>query len=359
MKKAWVGLLGIVSALGPLGCSTGSFPGLGYLLQAGRGQLALSWGGRPLEEVMRDPQTSPELKRLLEETHPIREFGIRHGIKPTQSYQKYIQLDREAAVWVVTASDRLAFRSKVWSFPIAGSFHYLGWFDRSDANAYAQRLAIEGWDTDVRGAGAYSTLGWFDDPLLSTMISSGATAMGDWVNVLLHESVHATVFVKGQSSFNESLADTVADRLTSAYLQERFGASAPEWTHYRDAQARVEQRAKRLHAAYFELSSIYGSAALSDAQKLEKKKSVFEALRSELKIQREITNATLLGFKTYQTGKAGFDACLDACGGDVSRLLQRMSRLNEGDFPKEQVQEELDEFLLKVAQSGCDSAAPI
>src|SRR6185312_14274837 len=115
------------------------------------------------------------------------------------------------------------FRSKTWWFPIVGRVPYLGWFDRDDAHDFADELHREGWDSDVGAADAYSTLGWFDDPVLSTMIAGGDEAVGELVNVILHESVHATLYVDGQTRFNESLAEFVAGKLTTVYLGAHYG----------------------------------------------------------------------------------------------------------------------------------------
>jgi predicted aminopeptidase len=339
--------------LGVSACSTGSFPGLGYLLQAGRGQFQLSFSGRDVAEVLKDPKTSDSLRRLLSEAPQVLAYGVERGLKPTKSYQKYVALEREAAVWVVTASERLAFRSKVWSFPVAGSFHYLGWFDRNDAVEYATRLEAEGWDTDVRGAGAYSTLGWFSDPLLSTMISEGPSALGDWVNVLLHESVHATVFVKGQSSFNESLADFVADRMTFDYLTRFYGADAAETRAWRELQERSQARGARLHEAYSELNRVYENSLLSAEAKVEAKDRIFAELSEQLKWKRRMTNATLIGFKTYQSGNRGLESLLTACGGDLLKMLHTVGKWDPQSFPKSQVTDQLDEFLEEQAKRGC------
>src|SRR5664280_430428 len=206
---AWVGVAGLSLP----GCGS-----LGYLYQAANGQLALMNHARPVEELLKDPQTPPRLRRLLSENGPIKEFAEKQGLKPTRNYREYVQMDRPVAVWVVIASEEFRFKAKEWSFPLVGSFNSLGWFASADADAYAAGVRKEGWDVDVRGAAAYSTLGWFHDPILSTMIPEGDGAMGALVNTVLHESLHATVYVNNQSYFNESLACVVADKLTPEYL---------------------------------------------------------------------------------------------------------------------------------------------
>src|SRR5690606_7987905 len=113
-----------------------------------------------------------------------------------------VKLKQDSVVYVVTVSDALRLNPKVFSFPIAGSFTYIGWFSKEDAQDFGRDFERQGYDVDVRGASAYSTLGWFRDPLLSSMIRE----LPDLVNIVIHESVHATLYIKDQSYFNESLA---------------------------------------------------------------------------------------------------------------------------------------------------------
>src|SRR5690606_33885389 len=134
------------------------------------------------------------------------------GLNRTRNYDHYADLQRPAAVWVVQAAPRLELTERAWSFPIVGTVPYLGFFDETEAQAFARELELaEDLDVDVRTAAAYSTLGWLRAPVLSTMIADGPEALGELVNIVLHESVHATVYVPGQSAFDESLASFVAD----------------------------------------------------------------------------------------------------------------------------------------------------
>jgi predicted aminopeptidase len=225
----------------------------------------------------------------------------------------------------VSACEELSFTSKVWRFPIAGSFPFLGWFDLDAAKEFAASLKAEGWDVDVRGASAYSTLGWFRDAILSTMIREGEEAMGELVNVVLHESVHATLYVDGQSHFNESLAEFVAGRLTPKYLEQR--GYAEEARAYARAVEAGASRERKFHEAYDRLSALYGSSR-SREEKLAEKERVFASLKDELKIKRELSNASLVQFRTYHVGGAEFAALLDRCGGDWNRFWSALRKLD-------------------------------
>lgn len=331
------------------GCGT-----IRYLAQAGRGQLSMLQHARPIEAVIIDPKTPPRTKALLAEIPPIKKYGEALGLKPTRNYVEYVQLDRPAAVWVVSASAPLEFKSKQWHFPIVGDIPYLGWFDLSDAKHFAAELRAEGLDVDVRGASAYSTLGWFRDAILSSMIperapdapgGGGDPALGALVNVVIHESVHATVYVEGQPFFNESLASFVADSVTPSYLESIRGAHSAEEKSYLDSEQSSRARGARLHRAYEELKSLYEtpSHVKSDEKKRQEKEAILSALKKELSIQREINNATLIQFKTYHAGTAGFDRLFASCGRDWPRFMRSVSGLNAASF----VGKSLDSVLIE------------
>ena len=160
-----------------------------------------------------------------------------------------MRIDRPNVVWVVSASDPLRFHSKTWTFPLVGSFTYLGWFKTDEAKTFAESLKREGWDVDMRGSQAYSTEGYFEDSVLSTMIPEGKAALGELANVILHESTHATFFVHHQSTLNESVANFVGDKLADLYLAEKLAPDSDEIAAYHRQEAFGEKRGKRLREA--------------------------------------------------------------------------------------------------------------
>lgn len=320
-------------------------------MQAARGQMSMIQHARPLAEVTADEKTPPRIRALLSEIPAMKKYGEARGIKPTTNYREYVKLDRPAASWVVSACEKLRFKSKEWSFPFVGAFPYLGWFDLDGAKAQVEELRAEGWDVDLRGAGAFSTLGWFRDPVVSSMIADGEQALGDLVNVILHESVHATVYVYGQAYFNESLASFVADRLTYDYLAATRGRESTEYRAYADAEKRGDERRRKMHEAYLELDRIYASSA-SDTDKLARKTEILARLSKEVSAKREINNATLVQYKTYATGGVEFEGVLRACAGDWARFLARLGRVKESEFARSQ-QSELKPLLDGIAAGGC------
>jgi predicted aminopeptidase len=326
-----------------------------YVAQATAGEYQILHEARSISKVVADPGAPERIRRLLGAVRTIKAYGQAHGLKPTRNYARYADLHRPAAVWVVQACAPLAFQVKRWRFPLVGTIPYLGFFDPAAARRFARSVADrEELDVDVRTAGAFSTLGWFQDPVLSTMIPDGDGALGDLANVILHESVHATLYVNDQSSFNESLASFVADRLTRPWLEEVLGRDAPEVKAWVAGEARYRGRVARLHRAYDDLDAVYKSAR-SDAEKRAEKARILDATRRELGIRGTLNNATLSGYRTYDTGTEAFDRLLTACGGSFPRLLRAAATLQPADFGRPQ-QEALEPVIDRLAKRGCPGA---
>jgi predicted aminopeptidase len=319
-----------------------------YVAQAACGELRILHEARPISEAATDPRVPARIGRLLLSVRAVKAYARANGLRPTGNYETYADLRRPAAVWVVQACAPLAFDVKRWRFPIVGTIPYLGFFDEGAARAYAQELARQqGLDVDVRVASAFSTLGWFHDPVLSTMIPATEEALGELANVVLHESVHATLYVKDQSAFDESLASFVADRLTLPWLEGVLGRGAPEAEAWAAAQARYQARVARLHRAYLELDALYRSGE-SDARKLSEKARILGAVQRELRLAAPLNNAQLAGYKTYDTGGPAFERLRGACGGSWPRFLDALATLEGADFGRPQ-REDFDDVIVRLA----------
>jgi len=343
-------LLALPAAPALMGCATGR-----YLAQAACGQLDIAMRARDIGRASRDENVDPHTRRLLALVPDIKRYGEKNSLRPTANYHRYADLERSAVVWVVTASEPLRFKSKTWWFPIVGSVPYLGWFERGDAEELADELAARGLDSDIGAADAYSTLGWFDDPVLSTMISDGDEALGNLVNVILHESVHATLYVDGQTRFNESLAEFSAGKLTVTYLDRRYGPSSREKTAYLDAERRGEERALRMHRAYRALAELYASPRSSE-DKLAEKARIVGALRVETHFRRPINNATLSAFKNYNSATPELDALLRACGGSWSRFFTTLRALKKRGAFQTPNQADLGPILTPLVERACPAS---
>lgn len=309
-----------------------------YVIQAGMGQAELWSLARPIKDVIEDPQTDARTRILLEESQIIMKFAKERGLKRMGNYEQFVEVDRGQVVWFLAASQPLEMKAEVWSFPLVGSFPYLGWFDEREALEIRKRLKSRGLDVYIRPVHAYSTGGWLDDPILSTMLSPGDDAFRYLSNILIHELTHANILINDQSTLNESIASFVGDTMAEEYLVWRFGESSDEVTIYREEEARSEERAIRFVEAYKALEELYASDK-SKSQKLAAKERITKKLQFDLDLSWRPNNASLLGFKVYNTGTEDFVALYDACGSSWPAFFKAIRSLDEGDFEKEQMEE--------------------
>jgi predicted aminopeptidase len=343
----------LVALLAVQGC----FPAR-YVAQAAGGQLGILRAARPIPEVVTGREVEPDVARLLLAVGEVKRFGEQQGLRATPSYERYADLRRPAAVWVVQACAPLAFQVRHWRMPVVGTIPYLGFFDEQAARRHGEAVARdEGLDVEVRGASAYSTLGWFDDPVLSTMMPKGDEALGELADVVLHESVHATHYVNGQSPFNESLASFVAVRLARAWLVRAAGPESAETLAWIRSEERRRSRIDRLHRAYLELDALYRSTA-ADAEKQAGKARVLADAAAELKLRRPLNNAALAGFKTYDSGAPAFERLLRTCGGSWPRFLRAVRTVREADFARGQ-QAEFEAVVDRAAAAACGTAPAV
>lgn len=324
-----------------------------YLAQAAHGQLELLGRARPIDKVVRDPNTNLRVAALLAEIPAIKQYGRSYALTINRNYSTYAALGRPAAVWFVGAADPLAFKPRQWCFPIAGCFAGLGWFDEDDGVAHKLALDAEGYDTIIRPAAAYSTGGWFPDPVLSTMLGGGNDALPSLANVILHESVHATVLVPDEPFFNENFASYIADALTDHWIAVRFGPGSPEDLAWTLGQAIRLPFIARLLDAYQQLKRVYdGSAPRTD--KLAAKARIIDELVADLHLHRRPNNASLTETRVYNGGTAPLLEAHRACG-DVRSLVLAGKTLTRADFSRT-----LQDDLAPIAQilaARCKQAA--
>ncbi len=351
MLSRLVGLLTWLIAPMAVSVIFGSCSETRYLLQAGPGQLELATRSRPISEVIADSGTDARTRALLIEVERIRDYANSNELATRGNYQQYVDLNRSAVVYFLAASKPLAFEPKLWNFPFVGSFPYTGWFDFWAAQWTRKRLEQQGWDVTIRPVRAYSTGGWLHDPVLSTMLTGGDGAIRYLANVVLHELTHANFFIANQATFNESLASFVGDQMADDYLIERFGATSTEVSSYRAEQHAHDNQNKQMAAAYAALSSLYQSSATT-AEKQAAKKTLLRKLRIDADLAFQPNNASLVGFKTYNSGRREFKTLYTRCGSDWKRFFRRIKALSPSSFPSEQM-EAIDSFVAKLAASEC------
>lgn len=323
---------------------------MAYIEQAAAGQYDLDQRARDIDHMVREQHVDARMRRLLSEVAKVKRFGEEQGLAATKNYRKFVRIDRDYVVWIVSAAHPLRLRSKSWSFPLVGSFTYLGWFAKKDAIDFAAEMRRKGWDVDVRGSSAYSTTGYFEDSVLSTMIRPGDAALGNLTNTILHEMTHATFFVRRQSTLNESVANFIGDRLAEQYLTQTLGPEAKEVTAYLASERQADIRGHAMHNAYRTLQALYASPK-SNEEKLAEKKEILARLRAEIGFRRSINNATLIQYKTYNSGQEELAALLATCEGSFPRFIRVLKTLETTTWPKPQ-EKEIGPMILPLVQSN-------
>ena len=225
MKKAGIALLFILIVLIAWYWSL-----ILYGINQGIGQLNIVWNARPISEVLLDPEFPDSLKTKLRIIDEIKGFALDSlGLKYSENYQTVFDQKGKELMWVVTASEPFKLKPKTWNFPVIGTVPYKGFFEKVKALKEVKRLQEEGWDVGLRNPGGWSTLGWFTDPILSGMLERNE---GDLASLIIHEMVHATIFIKDSVEFNENLATFIGDSAAYDFLAWKYGRNSPEYSTY-------------------------------------------------------------------------------------------------------------------------------
>ena len=218
--------------------------GIGYLIQAGKGQSQLMRARQPIDRLIASDSTDATLKARLELVRAARDFASRELALPDNgSYRSYAALHRPYVVWNVVAAPEFSVQPKTWWFPITGRVAYRGYFKEENARQFALGLEAEGYDTLVGGVSAYSTLGRFSDPVLDTMMPYGDLQL---VGTIFHELAHQLVYVKSDSEFNEAFAVSVEQAGLARWLEAR--GQAGQLGDYRTRQEQQAQIVSRFAA---------------------------------------------------------------------------------------------------------------
>lgn len=197
-----------------------------YGLQQGRGQLKIVWQAKPLNDFLEDENFPDSLKSKVRLVEDIKRFAFDSlGIKPIKNYTKMYDQKGKPGMYVVTACKPYNLKSYQWSFPFLGDFSYKGYFNVKKAKKEALKLADEGYDTDISEVNAWSTLGWFKDPVMSSMLKK---TPGNLARLLIHELTHGTIFVKNNVQLNENLATFIGDKGAILFLRHHYGINSAE-----------------------------------------------------------------------------------------------------------------------------------
>jgi len=307
-------------ALALSGCET-----LGYYAQAISGHLDLMSRTRPVAELLADPQVPPALRERLEFAQRIRDFASRELKLPDNgSYRGYADLGRPFAVWNVVATPEFSLEPVRACFPVAGCVSYRGFFDRTAAEDHARRLRAAGHDVYLYGVLAYSTLGRFDDPLLSTFIHRSEVELA---GLIFHELAHQVAYAHDDTTFNESFAVAVEREGLRRWLRGRDA----ELARLAAAQARAAEIEALMQAARERLAALYREPLAPDLMR-SRKHAALAVLKAALAAHPryrdlEPNNAVLAAHAAYTRLVPRFERLLAEEGGDLARFYERVRRL--------------------------------
>lgn len=307
------------------GCSS-----ISYLGQAVAGQLSIVWQREPIEELLRDPDIDSALAQRLSLVLEIREFATdATGLPDNNSYRYYSDLGRPYVSWVVFAAGEFSVEPQRWCFPVAGCVNYRGYFNRDSADAFAHHLRQQGLDTYVTGVPAYSTLGWFDDPLLNTVLNYSEAHLA---GLIFHELAHQRVYLAGDTEFNEGFAMAVQIEGVRRWLQQR---ERPELLlGYQNALRERRELTENVSALRDKLGELYRSDT-SDTLKRSQKQQMFQrfvdsnqaSFVSHRHGEPVFNNGWLVSQSSYYQWLDGFQQLLRDCGGDLSLFYRRVEAL--------------------------------
>ena len=348
------------------GCST-----VGYYAQAVGGHLSLMSKRQPLDEVMASEDTDEDIRRKLELLRDARVFAVdKLGLPDNNSYNTFVKTGKRFITWNVVATPEFSMAPKLWCFPVAGCVSYRGYFDEKDAEGFQTSLNNQGFDTQLGGASAYSTLGWFNDPLMDTMLHGSDIRL---VGLLFHELAHQVLYVKDDSSFNEAFATFVEQQGSREWLIDQGKADrVPFFEAYLGRQIEFNALLQQTRG---DLVNLYKDAPAPTAKELddavatdlrERKAGVFETMRARYEslktdqwdgfdgydnwFKRDMNNARLIAVSTDLKWVPAFAELFKQGGSDFDAFYKEAKELSKKPFAERQ--EVLQNYL-----SGSQSAA--
>lgn len=330
----------------------GACADVAYYWQAGLGQLEILRKRRPIAEVLADPSTPVQTARKLRLILAVQDFATEDLALPAEGhYTTYADLGRPYVSWLVVAAPEFSLEAHRFCYLVVGCLGYRGFFEREDADALAAELHGEGLDVSVRPVSAYSTLGWFNDPVLNTFLAGDDVSL---IGTVIHEQAHRRYFLEDATDFNESFAEFVEEQGVQRFLTlsrpppglltrpaaRMLAAARAMRDDERRFRALVLGARKRLAALY--------AAPLPAAEKRRRKAGAIDALRQDYQKQRAsfklldyddwfaqpLNNAHLAGIAQYARHIGAFRALFDQSAHDFARFYTAVEAL--GALPADQ-----------------------
>lgn len=307
---------------------------LNYAFSQAKGQLKIVWNAEACEEVLLSPDFPDSLKPKLALVKEIKDFAENSlGMQPSDNYTTIYNQKGKTLMWMLMASKPYEMEAKQWHFPFLGDFSYKGYFDKKKARLEQYELEQEGYDTELGRASGWSTLGWFKDPVLSSMLYQ---SKGELSELIIHELTHGTLYVKNDVNFNENLASFIGEQGALAFLKKKYGQKSEALRNYESDLLDERIFEKFLFGCTQKIKDLYSNMKdKPEAYKREKKKAlihqfVVEAyqlpISGKKKYMKRMRGAIVSG-NAFFMGYQRYDAQKDS-------LLQVLNQQYNGDIKK-------------------------
>ena len=318
---------------------------LGYYMKSATNQFSMMASRIPVDEALEKSPLTETQKSKLRLSQQAREFAFHDlHLKNTKNYDSYIDLKRPYVTWVVNAAYKWEMKNYEWSYPIIGKMPYKGFFSEAEAKEQAADLEKEGLDTNVRGVSAYSTLGWFKDSVLSSMLRYKDH---DLVNTIIHEIVHTTVYIKSNSDFNERLAVFIGGKGTEMFYKKLEGPDSATVKLIKAENEDDKLFSDFISGQIKELETWYKSNSDQNEkirqEQFDKIKIAFKSqVSSKFKsasyqkfTEQKLNNATLGLLRTYMEDLSDFEKLYSKCNENMDLFIEKIKTLEKSDNPAE------------------------
>lgn len=299
-----------------------------YVIKQGFGQFKLQISQIPIDEAIK-VEKDHVFRELLIDVPEIKTFAVESlYLTENDNYTRYLKLESEGVSFVVTACPKLKLEPYTWWFPIVGSVPYKGFFNKADALSLEAELTSKGYDTWMFAAPAYSTLGWFRDPVTTPMLRKGLYSLA---NTIIHEMVHTTAYIEGQGDFNEQLASFIGQKGALQYLKKRKQVNDEKMNQLLVELEKRNYFAETVQKVIPILEAIY-TAGTSQEEIIEKRAKVFSEIRDEAikfypnasKEEWTFNNARILQYKRYNQDAKLFKEIWEESGEDWRKFWERI-----------------------------------
>lgn len=316
---------------------------ISYGISQLNGQLKIIWNARPIEEILKDTTVADSVKYKLILIQEVKAFAVAElGLEPNDNYLTFYKQNKEDFLWALSAAEPYKLKYYEWYFPFLGSVTYKGFFDKEKGLKEKEKLEKQGYDIDWGIVSAWSTLGFFRDPIFESFLNKPE---GRLINLIIHELTHGTIYVKNEVDFNENLASLIGDRGALQYLEYRFSKDSKEYQEYllhrmdsKIFQRYIVESAKKLEKLYSEIQNLN-----DEEKKIRKEKLIFEIingidtlslhqkdkfinLKEDIKVSK---NAFFMDYLRYNSQEDSLAAVLDhQFNGNIKAYLEFVKSQN-------------------------------